>query len=191
MTTPGDGALPSRGYREALSGSSLAARIAFLLAFMGGIAWAGFAVKAIGNIRPNRNHLDYYPSSGTVVYPPSSTWAWWTIGVGCLAATLLLSGAAMLAMRILASRILIILGCCVVTAYNIFSIVAARRAQSQPVHDAMRFLLSCRLSSWCLRLSPSYSCSRRQRDAGSNLHNKADEVQTPLTAERSCRPRQP
>jgi len=79
MTTPADGAQSPQGFRGPFRGSSLATRIAFILAFMGGIAWAGFAVKAIGNIRPDRNHFNYYPSSGTTVYAPSSAWAWWTL----------------------------------------------------------------------------------------------------------------
>lgn len=135
MTTPGDGAQSPRRW-VLLPGSSLATRIAFLLAFMGGIAWAGFGVKAVGDIRPNRSHFTY-TSSGTIEYPPSSAWAWWTIGVGCLAAVLLLWGAAMFAMREPASRIVIVIGCGVVTAYNILSIVADSRARSRPVHDAI------------------------------------------------------
>jgi hypothetical protein len=134
MTNPGNNAQSPERFRL-LAGSSLAARTAFILAFVGGISWVGFAVNAVENIRPDTNQFDYYPSSGTVVYPPSSAWAWWTIGVGLLSAALLLSGAGMLLMRMLASRILIVIGCGVVTAYNIFSIVTAFSTQSQPVHN--------------------------------------------------------
>jgi hypothetical protein len=143
MTNPGNGAQSPRRFRV-LPGSSVAVRTTFILAFAGGISWVAFAFKAVENIRPNTNEFDYYPSSGAVVYPPSSAWAWWTIGVGCLAAVLLLSGAAMLVMRMLASRTFIVIGCAVVTAYNIFSIVAAFSRQSQPVQNALplRFELS-------------------------------------------------
>ena len=132
MTNPGNGEQSPWRFRL-LPGSSVAARTAFILAFMGGIFWAGLAVRNVENVRPNTNEFAYYPSTGTVVYPPSSASEWWSVGVGCLAAVLLLLGAAMLLMRMPASRILIVIGCGVVTAYSIFVIVAAVNTKSQPV----------------------------------------------------------
>lgn len=72
-----------------------------------------------------------------MVYPPTGAWEWWTVGVGWLAAALLLPGAVMIAMRMTAGRILIVIGCGVVITYSIFSIVTDLNTRSRPVHNAL------------------------------------------------------
>jgi hypothetical protein len=52
-----------------------------------------------------------------------------------------------------------------------------------PFRTPCLFLFSCRLSWWCLRLSPWGLCSHRHLDAGWNLHDTSGNIQMPLAAE--------
>jgi hypothetical protein len=131
-----NGALPPQPLRPAAP-RSVAARLGCVLPLLGGAAWARIAIEAVGKIGTDTGRFDYYPSSGVVVYHATDTWQLWTVGVGLLAAVLLLSGAAMLAKRMRTSRLLIVVGCGVVTAYSAVSIAAEVRTRSQPVHNAL------------------------------------------------------